>query len=61
LKDLGILGMAVEEFWQDCDKDYTLFEYGKPKETRICEPHANKPIRIEPSHKREKCDVQMHE
>jgi hypothetical protein len=30
LKDLGILGMAVDEFWQDGDKDYTLFEYGKP-------------------------------
>jgi hypothetical protein len=30
LKDLGIPGMTVEEFWEDSDKDYNEFEYGKP-------------------------------
>jgi hypothetical protein len=29
LKDLGIPGMTVEEFWEDGDKDYKEFEYGK--------------------------------
>jgi hypothetical protein len=29
LKDLGIPGMTVEEFWKDGDKDYNEFEYGK--------------------------------
>jgi hypothetical protein len=29
LKDLGVPGMTVKEFWEDNDKDYTLFEYGK--------------------------------
>jgi hypothetical protein len=29
LKDLGIPGMTVEEFWEDSDKDYNEFEYGK--------------------------------
>jgi hypothetical protein len=28
LKDLGIPGMTVEEFWEDGDKDYNEFEYG---------------------------------
>jgi hypothetical protein len=28
-KDLGISGMTVEEFWEDGDKDYNEFEYGK--------------------------------
>jgi hypothetical protein len=27
------------------------------KQTRVCEPHINKPIRIEPIHKGEKWDV----
>jgi hypothetical protein len=27
LKDLGILGMTIEEFWEDGDKDYNEFEY----------------------------------
>jgi hypothetical protein len=30
LKDLGIPGMTVEEFWEDGNKDYNEFEYGKP-------------------------------
>jgi hypothetical protein len=29
LKDLGILGMTVEKFWEDDDKYYNEFEYGK--------------------------------
>jgi hypothetical protein len=29
LKDLGIPGMTVEEFWEDCDKDHNEFKYGK--------------------------------
>jgi hypothetical protein len=34
LKDLGILGMTVEEFWEDSDKDYNEFEYGKSLVTK---------------------------
>jgi hypothetical protein len=30
LKDLGIPLVIVEEFWEDSDKDYNEFEYGKP-------------------------------
>jgi hypothetical protein len=29
LKDLGIAGMTVEEFWEDGDKVYNEFDYGK--------------------------------
>jgi hypothetical protein len=29
LKDLGIPGMTVEEFWEDGDKYYNEFEYEK--------------------------------
>jgi hypothetical protein len=29
LKDLGIPGVAVDEFWKDGDKDHNEFEYGK--------------------------------
>jgi hypothetical protein len=29
LKDLGIPGMTVEEFWEDGDKYYNEFEYRK--------------------------------
>jgi hypothetical protein len=29
LKDLGIHGMTVEEFWKDGDKDYNELEYQK--------------------------------
>jgi hypothetical protein len=35
LKDLGIPSMIVEEFWEDGDKDYNEFEYGKPLVTKI--------------------------
>jgi hypothetical protein len=31
LKDLG---MTVEEFWEEGDKDYNQFEYGKPLVTK---------------------------
>jgi hypothetical protein len=34
LKDLGILNMTVEEFWEDGDKDYNEFSYGKPLVTK---------------------------
>jgi hypothetical protein len=34
LKDLGIFGMIIEEFWEDGDKDYNEFEYGKPLVTK---------------------------
>jgi hypothetical protein len=29
LKDICVLGMTVEKFWEYDNKDYTLFEYGK--------------------------------
>jgi hypothetical protein len=29
LNDLGVLGTTVEEFWENSDKDYNEFEYGK--------------------------------
>jgi hypothetical protein len=29
LKYLGIPGMTIEEFWEDGNKDYNEFEYGK--------------------------------
>jgi hypothetical protein len=34
LKDLCIPGMTVEEFWEDGDKDYNEFEYGKSLVTK---------------------------
>jgi hypothetical protein len=34
LKDLGIPGMTVEEFWKDGDKYHNEFEYGKPLVTK---------------------------
>jgi hypothetical protein len=34
LNDIGVLGMTVEEFWEDDGKDYNLFEYGKPLVTK---------------------------
>jgi hypothetical protein len=39
LKDFGISGMIVEEFWEDSDKDYNEFEYGKPLVSK--QVHAN--------------------
>jgi hypothetical protein len=30
LEDLVVEGVTVEEFWQNGDKDYREFEYGKP-------------------------------
>jgi hypothetical protein len=34
LKDLGIPGMTVEDFWEDGDKDYSEFEYEKSLVTK---------------------------
>jgi hypothetical protein len=34
LKKLGTLGMPVEEFWEDNDKDYNEFEYEKTLVTK---------------------------
>jgi hypothetical protein len=34
LKDLGIPGMIIEEFWEDGNKYYNEFEYGKPLVTK---------------------------
>jgi hypothetical protein len=34
LKDLGVLGMTVEKFWEGSDKDYMEFEYEKPLDTK---------------------------
>jgi hypothetical protein len=34
LRDLGILGMTIEEFWKDGDKDHNEFEYGEPPVTK---------------------------
>jgi hypothetical protein len=30
LKELGVPGRTIEEFWEDGDKYYNEFEYGKP-------------------------------
>jgi hypothetical protein len=30
LKDLGVPSRTIEEFWEDGDKYYNEFEYGKP-------------------------------
>jgi hypothetical protein len=38
LENLGTPGMTVEEFWQDGDKAYMKFEYGKslvPKQVHV--------------------------
>jgi hypothetical protein len=34
LKDQGVPGMTVEEFWEDGEKYYNEFEYGKPLVTK---------------------------
>jgi hypothetical protein len=34
LKDVDIPSMTVEEFWEDCDKDYNEFEYEKQLVTK---------------------------
>jgi hypothetical protein len=34
LKDLVIPGMTVDEFWEDGDKDYNEFKYGKTLVTK---------------------------
>jgi hypothetical protein len=40
-KDLGVLGMIVDGFWKDGDKDYKEFEYGKLLVTK--QAHTNFP------------------
>jgi hypothetical protein len=45
LKDLGIPGMTVEEFWEDGDKDYNEFEYGKPLVTKNVHAKLMWPLR----------------
>jgi hypothetical protein len=39
LKDLGIPSMTVDQFWEDSDKYYNEFEYGKSLVTK--QVHAN--------------------
>jgi hypothetical protein len=34
MKDLGISGMTIEEFWEGGDKDYNEFEHGKSLVTK---------------------------
>jgi hypothetical protein len=45
LKDLGILGMTIEEFWEDGDKDYNEFEYEKPLVTKQVHAKLMLPLR----------------
>jgi hypothetical protein len=45
LKDLGILGMTIEEFWEDGDKDHNVFEYGKPLVTKQAHIELSWPMR----------------
>jgi hypothetical protein len=45
LKDLGIPGMTIEEFWEDGDKDHNEFEYGKPLITKQVHAKLMWPLR----------------
>jgi hypothetical protein len=45
LKDLGILGMTVEEFLKDGDKDHNEFKYGKPLVTKQVHAKLMWPLR----------------
>jgi hypothetical protein len=45
LKDLGVPGMTVEEFWEDGDKDYNEFEYGKSIVTKQAQTKLMWPLR----------------
>jgi hypothetical protein len=45
LKDLGIIGMMVEEFWEDGDKDHNEFKYGKPLVTKQAHTKLPWPMR----------------
>jgi hypothetical protein len=45
LKDLCIPGMTIEEFWEDGDKDYNEFEYGKPLVTKYVHAKLMWPLR----------------
>jgi hypothetical protein len=46
LKDLGIPGITVEEFWKDGDKDCNEFEYGKPLVTKQVHAKFMWPMRM---------------
>jgi hypothetical protein len=46
LKDLGVQGMTVEEFWEDADKDYKEFEYGKSLVTKQAHTNLSWTMRI---------------
>jgi hypothetical protein len=45
LKDLGIPGMIVEEYWEDGDKDHNEFEYGKLLVTKQARAKLSWPVR----------------
>jgi hypothetical protein len=45
LKTLGILGMTVEKFWEDDNKDYNEFEYGKSLVTKQVHAKLMWPLR----------------
>jgi hypothetical protein len=45
LKDLGIPGMTIEEFWKDGAKDHNEFEYGKPLVTKQAHTKLSWPMR----------------
>jgi hypothetical protein len=45
LKDLAISGMTVEESWEDGDKDYNEFEYGKSLITKQAHAKLMWPLR----------------
>jgi hypothetical protein len=45
LKDIGIHGMTVEEFWEDGDKHYNKFEYVKPLVTKLIHAKFMWPLR----------------
>jgi hypothetical protein len=46
LKDLGVPGMIVEEFWEDGDKDYNKFENGKTLVTKQAHTKFPWPLRM---------------
>jgi hypothetical protein len=45
LKDLGIPGMIVVEFWEDSDEYHNKFEYGKPLVTKQSHAKLLWPVR----------------
>jgi hypothetical protein len=45
LKDIGIPGTTIEEFWEDGDKDYNEFEYDKQLVTKQVNAKLMWPLR----------------